>query len=129
MGLTNFILTCEKDNKELRKDLEYYKNQNARLKKQIEEARKEISEYSYKLSNYRCEETYETQQKAFIKFLEDEIKQNTPSLRWKHYNEDGFNDYDVENPCGIVMQPIDKIYKQILKKYKEIIGVSNDKTN
>lgn len=32
MGLNNFILTCEKDNTELRKDIEYYKNYNKRLK-------------------------------------------------------------------------------------------------
>ena len=62
------------------------------------------------------------QQKEFIKYLEDEIKQNTPSLRWKHYNENGFNDYDVENPSCIEVQPTDKILKEILQKYKEIIG-------
>ena len=63
-----------------------------------------------------------TQQKKFIKFLEDEIKQNTPSLRWKHYNEDGFNDYDVENPSCIEVQPTYKVLKEVLQKYKEIIG-------
>lgn len=34
MGLTNFILTCEKDNEELRKDINYYKNMTSRLKKE-----------------------------------------------------------------------------------------------
>lgn len=34
MGLNNFILTCEKDNTELRKDIEYYKNYNKRLQKE-----------------------------------------------------------------------------------------------
>lgn len=37
MGLNNFILTCEKDNEELRKDINYYNNmiliQNQKLKK------------------------------------------------------------------------------------------------
>ena len=55
MGLENFILTCEKDNKSLRKDIDYYKNYNKRLnkknqqlKKQLElseKARKEAIEY------------------------------------------------------------------------------------
>lgn len=30
MGLNNFILNCEKDNKELRKNIECYKNYNKR---------------------------------------------------------------------------------------------------
>ena len=64
----------------------------------------------------------ETQQKEFIKYLEDEIKQNTPYARWKHYNEDGFNDYDVENPSCIKVQPTNEVLKEVLQKYKEIIG-------
>lgn len=32
MGLTDFVLNCEVDNIQLRKDLEYYKKYNARLK-------------------------------------------------------------------------------------------------
>jgi hypothetical protein len=74
---------------------------------------------------YKIKE-YKTQQKEFIKYLEDGIKQYTPSLRWKHYNEDGFNDYDVENPSCIKVQPTDKIFKEILQKYKSIIGVSDE---
>lgn len=34
MGLNNFILNCEKDNDELRKDLNYYKNYTNRLQKE-----------------------------------------------------------------------------------------------
>lgn len=64
----------------------------------------------------------EAQQKEFIKYLEEKIKQTTPKLRWKHYNEDGFNDYDLENSCYIEMQPVNKTYEEILQKYKEIIG-------
>lgn len=32
MGLTNYILTCEKDNEKLRYDLSYYKSYSKRLK-------------------------------------------------------------------------------------------------
>lgn len=55
MSLENFILTCEKDNEQLRKDIDYYKNYNKRLKKEnqqlkekleaSEKARKEAIEY------------------------------------------------------------------------------------
>lgn len=34
MGLNDFILNCERDNKELRKDIEYYKNKNQRLQQE-----------------------------------------------------------------------------------------------
>ena len=34
MGFNDYILTCEKENKELKKDLEYYKNKNTRLYQQ-----------------------------------------------------------------------------------------------
>jgi predicted RNase H-like nuclease (RuvC/YqgF family) len=37
MGLKNFILTCEKDNEELRKNINYYKNMVSRLKKENQE--------------------------------------------------------------------------------------------
>lgn len=149
MGLNNFILTCEKDNEELRKDLEYYKNQNARLKKQNQELKsqlkgtthcfdeeehkrlKEQLENSIKVNmadhKYasECEDkvvVLEAHQKEFIKYLEDEIEQNTPNARWKHYNEDGFNDYDVENPSCIKVQPTHKVLNEILQKYEEIIN-------
>ena len=44
MGLTNFILTCEKDNEELRKDINYYKNMTSRLKKENQELKKKVGE-------------------------------------------------------------------------------------
>lgn len=70
----------------------------------------------------------ETQQKEFIEWLENEIKQNTPNVRWKHYNEDGFNDYDVENFNYIEVQPTAKVLKDVLQKYKEtIVGISDEK--
>ena len=42
MGLENFILTCEKDNESLRKDINYYKNYNKRLKKENQELKQDI---------------------------------------------------------------------------------------
>lgn len=74
-------------------------------------------------------ERLKRQQKEFIKYLEEEILKNTPKARWKHYNEDGFNDYDV---CFdyIENQPVNVTLKEILLIYKEIIGdVEDDKSN
>ena len=50
MSLENFILTCEKDNEQLRKDVDYYKNYNKRLKKENQQLKKqlEISEKAWK---------------------------------------------------------------------------------
>ena len=42
MGLTNFILTCEKDNEELKRDINYYKNKASRLEKENQELKKQI---------------------------------------------------------------------------------------
>ena len=42
MGLGNFILTCEKDNKKLRYDLSFYKSYSKRLKEKNEKYKKVI---------------------------------------------------------------------------------------
>lgn len=201
MGLNNFILTCEKDNEELRKDINYYKNMTSRLKKekqelkqkylnavsdyettmaekeqlnslvnscqeeirqlkkqleigeqqyndlveekeslqeqlssntlQLEELKKQIEEYirtNLKLKNElfnkrkEYQETYKdvrieikeykTQQKEFIKYLEEEIEacKITNCLIYNHEREM-------------------KILETVLQKYKEIIGVSDEKEN
>ena len=34
MSVNDFILNCEKDNNQLRKDIEYYKNKNQRLQQE-----------------------------------------------------------------------------------------------
>ena len=34
MGLQDFMLNCEKDNKQLRKDIQYYKNKSQRLQQE-----------------------------------------------------------------------------------------------
>lgn len=105
------------------KDIEELINENQELKKQLEKRTKMFQNaYSYSQKMESRAIILETQQKEFIKYLEDEIEQNTPKLRWKHFNEDGLNDYDVENPIYIEKQPTNKVLKEILKKYKSIIG-------
>ena len=85
--------------------------ENQELKKQLEEERNKVREYSYKLSNFRCEETYENQQKEFIEYLEDLIKQNETVVE--------VSKYGLPKNCSKLL--ID-FYKEILSKYKEIIG-------
>lgn len=100
-----------------------FEKENKELKKQLEESDRKLFLTKHELD--MREKTIDNklnQQKEFMRYLEDGIKQNTPSLRWKHYNEDGFNDYDVENPSCIEVRPTDKIFKEILQKYQSIIG-------
>ena len=110
MGLNNFILTCERESKELKKDLEYYKNQNARLKKQLEvgkEQYNDLVEEKESLQEQLSSNTLQlqTQQKEFIKYLEDKIE----NKRLNATCTTEYTDYVI---------PL----KDVLQKYKEIIG-------
>ena len=105
----NESVDIQKENQELKERLEEYKKENKKLTKDKLEY---LTEY--------CEML--TSQGKFIKYLEDEIEQKTPNVRWKHYNEEWFCDYDVENPTCIEVQPTNKVLKEVLQKYKEIIG-------
>ena len=114
MGLTNFILECEKDNEQLRNDINYYKNFNKRLQKENQKLKKKIEEYKEQVSKglYNTCLPYTTgydkaikdkemQQKEFIEYLENEININPYDI----------SDYDYEY-----------IINTILSKYKKIIG-------
>lgn len=143
MGLTNFILTCEKDNEELKKDINYYKNMASRLKKENQELKKQLdkahdelytlkNKYNIRLLNQiseniepDCEDYYlaeietkahkydliQNQQKEFIKYLEDEIKE-LQKIK------------ETELDCDILKDVIPQLLvcKDVLQKYKEIIG-------
>lgn len=118
MNIVNAIATLE----ELKKQVEDLFSENRNLRKKLENCMT-FEDYKYTLNK---KIKLETQQKEFIKYLEDEIKINTPKARWKHYNEDGFNDYDVENGYGVLMRPVYMTLKEILQKYKSIIGGNKD---
>lgn len=53
MGLTNYILTCEKDNEKLRYNLSYYKSYSKRLKEKNEKYKKVIGNISEFINEYR----------------------------------------------------------------------------
>ena len=69
----------------------------------------------------------EEAEKEFIKYLEEKIEHNTPRARWKHYNEDGFNDYDLENGDYIEAQPVNITLKEVIEKYNEILSKGENK--
>ena len=111
-------LLLKKENQELKSQLKgtthcFDEEEHEKLKKQLEEERNKVREYSYKLSNYRCEETYENQQKEFIKYMNKTIE------------ELECDDVDDEEMKGYLIQRIDT-FKEILSKYKKIIGVSDE---
>ena len=106
----------KKENKILRENAEHNDKvvdkvnwENQKLKKQLEEERNKVREYSYKLSNFRCEETYENQQKEFINYMMNTIENIT------------HDETDDEEIKGYLIQR-GNTFKEILSKYKEIIG-------
>lgn len=89
-----------------KKQLEFYKDLSEQLEKENQELKKQLENKYEKVGTLTAELLYKentkliNQQKEFINFLED---------NWK--------------------QTQDIWYIKILQKYKEIIGVSDDKTN
>ena len=94
--------------------IEKLEKQNERLKKKNKSLQSQLK-------------AKEEAEKEFIKYLEEEIEHNTPRVRWKHYNEDGFNDYDVENGDYIEAQPVNITLKEVISKYKEILSKGENK--
>lgn len=138
------IIKCEKALKENKKkykfDLDYKKMWEDLVDKSLDlqEEYRELKLQNLELRNIYFNVThinkiytkelniYIAKHQKFIKYLEDEIKQNTPNLRWKHYDEDGFNDYDIENSTYIEIKPTNMILEEILQKYKSIIRGNKD---
>lgn len=111
----------EKENQELKLELSGYRQAILEdkdmlgLKEESEELKKQLTTYKIlhrdckvdNLKNISKIEEMENQQKKFIKYLEDEIKKATTNPYTK-LSEYGMNRIHI--------------YKEILSKYKEIIG-------
>lgn len=93
-----------KENQELKKQLEEYENEPLTNK---------ISRIDCVISNIYSRN--KIQQKEFIKYLEDLIKQNETVVE--------ISKYGLPKNCSKLL--ID-FYKEILQKYREIIGVSDE---
>lgn len=97
------MLGLKEQNDKLKKQLEDYIKSNMKLKEELSNKRKEYQD-TYKDVRIEIKE-YKTQQKEFIKYLEDEIEacELTSDLIFNHNKKM-------------------KIYKEILQKYKSITG-------
>lgn len=117
MGLTNFILECEKDNEQLRNDINYYKNFNKRLQKENQELKKQLEELDKKL--FFTKNELEMRQKS----IGNKLNQQKEFIEYmnKTIEELECEDVDDEEMKGYLIQRIDT-FKEILSKYKEIIG-------
>ena len=98
--VSNELIRVKEENQDLKKQLEEYIKQNMKLKDELFDKRKEYQD-TYKDVRIEIKE-YKTQQKEFIKYLEDML--------------------DDENDIFSVVR-----VKDVLQKYKEIIGDINDK--
>lgn len=114
-GEINFLGNCYGENARC---LDLLIKENQELKKQLEESKDNYNcllnqkeQFEYIMSK---QVDYQGQQKEFIKYLEDEIEKATTNPYTK-LSEYGMNRIHI--------------YKEILQKYKSIIGVSDEKEN
>lgn len=110
-NLQQKVEQLEKDNYDLDKENQMLFEENLQLKKQVEEYKDKINWYE----NFEVNKTidklrlkHNTQQKEFVEYLENE------SILHPQYGEYTYYGYRR------------KIIGEILSKYKEIIGVSNE---
>lgn len=96
--------------------INYLEKENQKLKKQLENYKKLGFKHLQDKNN-----NLETQQKEFIKYLEDEIEKQ---------KEDIFENSLTSKDIDLYIKRV-KLVKaeEILKEYKSIIGVLDDKTN
>lgn len=117
--INNLIIELSKENQELKKQLEEYQLQNINLREDIMVRKiafpnKLIKDKTfYNLYDMFFYEELLVQQKAFIKYLEDEIKQINPKI---------LDDGELNLRLDDVKYTQYLIYKEVLQKYRSIIG-------
>lgn len=129
--LLNIIKDYEKlqiENQELKKQLKVGEQQYNDL---VEEKEKLFEEVNYTVIP-NCDiksviDKYENQQKKFIKYLEDEISKQDKHIeelkKWQEIEENApSNDFDL-----YIANVVKRDLEYVLSKYKEIIGVLNEK--
>ena len=126
------MLGLKEEREELKKQLEEYKlitidyqeleARNQELKKQLEEYKEQVNKglyntcLPYTTGYNKAIKDKEIQQKEFIEYMNKTIE------------ELECEDVDDEEMKGYLIQRIDT-FKEILRKYKSIIGVSDEKEN
>lgn len=117
--VNNPIVLSEEETKDVQKAIKKLQQENQELKKQVEEYKKQVDKglyntcLPYTTGYNKAIEDKETQQKEFIKYLEDEIK--FYKNRDTYIVADILGSYDL-NDIEL------KLLEEILSKYKEIIG-------
>ena len=110
-----------KEQKTLWKYIKDLRLENQELKKQLENCYCNRTDCSSRIKNSKkydsLAQKVESQQKEFIKWLENEIKL-LPTLTTFFYNREGHYISETE----VMLKEAKKIYK----KYKEIIGVKDE---
>ena len=91
MGLTNFILECEKDNEQLRNDINYYKNFNKRLQKENKELKKQLEELDKKL--FFTKNELEMRQKS----IDNKLNQQKEFIEYMNKTIEELECYDVDD--------------------------------
>nr|DAO32456.1 MAG TPA: B-ZIP transcription factor [Caudoviricetes sp.] len=116
-----YISILEQDNAELKKQVEDLFSENRNLRKKLENCMT-FEDYKYTLNK---KIKLETQQQEFIKYLEDKIYSIEPKGTGINYN----CEYDSEEDYVMAMQEQSRLntLKEILQKYKEIIGGKDEK--
>ena len=117
--LSSYIRQLDKENQELKKQVENCYCNRTDCSSRIKDSKKYDS----------LVQVQETQQKEFIKYLEEEIQQQEIVIaenQEKSYfliYEDDKDDLKLSSQKAYIKRII---LEEILQKYKEIIGVSND---
>lgn len=113
--LNSLVNSCQEKIRQLKKQLEESKDNYNCLLKQKEQ-------FEYIMSK---QVDYQGQKKEFINYLEDKIYNIEPKGTGINYN----CEYDSEEDYVMAMQEQSRLntLKEILQKYKEIIGVSDEK--
>ena len=129
MSIYEASITNPKKQLEFYKDLsEQLQRENKKIKKQLEECYCNRTDCSSRIKNSKkydsLVQTQEAQQKKFINYLEDEIYSIEPKGTGINYN----CEYDSEEDYVIAVKEQSRLntLKEILRKYKEIIGVSDE---
>lgn len=123
MGLKDFILNCERYNKELRKDIEYYKNKNQRLQQKNEELKKQLSnDHQIKMKRLQQQNRKLKQQLSNSHQIKNQQKE---FIEWLESNLEALEMCDRELILTNNKKEI-KAYKEVLSKYKKIIGVNGN---
>ena len=140
IDLLNIIEFLQKDRKQWINQFTQTHNESVEIQKENNELKKQLEDISEELELIRCDlhnrtserDGYErelneclSQQKEFIKYLEDEIYNIEPNGTGINYN----CEYDSEEDYVMAMREQSRLntLKEILQKYKEIIGVSDEK--